>query len=136
MPRFLSLTRTPPTKQQKRYLHCLVPFLKDSPGTSFQEKNQIDSGTRTKGKNVGRAMQSTVNIHNKRPLYDSVCLDVEMNCCEHKEPLGPLKGNVLTLRLGNRESRILSLLLLPFNVMELNSVLSESLFHEAEKIFI
>lgn len=66
----------PPTNQQKRYLHCVVPFLKDSPGKSFQEKHLIYFGTRMEGKNVGRTKQSTVNINNKRPLYGSVCLDV------------------------------------------------------------
>lgn len=84
-----------PTKELS--LLCLLPFLKESPGRSFQERNLIYFETGNK--------RLVMNVK-KEPVSRSVegfCVWIfEMNHCEWKEPRGPFKKSALTWRLWTR----------------------------------
>lgn len=75
---------------------CLLPFLKESPGRSFQERNLIYFETRNKrlGMNVQKEPLSTSIIKGCEVI---LCVWIfEMKCCVWREPLGPLKESALT----------------------------------------
>lgn len=73
-----------PTKELS--LPCLLPFLKESPGRSFQERNLIyfETGNKRLVMNVRREPVSR--------SAEGFCVWIfEMNRCEWKEPRGPFK---------------------------------------------
>lgn len=85
-----------PTKELS--LLCLLPFLKKSPGRSFQERNLIyfETGNKRLVMNVRREPVS-------RSVEEFCVWIFEMNHCEWKEPRGPFKKKCFDMKALDQE---------------------------------